>query len=73
MMVEYGAMNIARIEEEDGTAIIDAGYILSEYGEPVQLEILEADRDGKNPVRVKITPGSHLWGDEARDVLIEKI
>ena len=61
------------LEEEDGTAIIDAGYILSEYGEPVQLEILEADRDGENPVRVKITPGSHLWGDEARDVLIEKI
>lgn len=61
------------IEEEDGTAIIDGTYTLTDYNEPIQLEILEADRNGKNPIRVKITPGSHLWSDESREILIEKI
>lgn len=61
------------LEEEDGTPIIDAAYDLTDYGEPVQLEILEADRNSKNPVRVKLTPGSHLWSDETRSILIEKV
>lgn len=61
------------LEEEDGTPITDATYALSDFGDPVQLEILEADRAGKNPVRVKMTPGSFLLGDETRDILIEKI
>lgn len=60
------------LEEEDGTPIIGANYLLTDYGEPVQLEILEADRDGKNPVNVKLTPGSHLWSDETRNILIER-
>ena len=60
------------LEEEDGTAILDADYELDDYVEPIQLEILEADRNSKNPVRVKLTPGSNLWSDETRSILIEK-
>lgn len=61
------------LEEEDGTAITDSNYELSDYGDPPQLEILLADRASKNPVRVKMTPGSFLLGNETRDILIEKI
>jgi hypothetical protein len=61
------------LEEEDGTPIVETDYDLDDYGEPVQLEILEADRNSKNPVRVKITAGSNLLSDETRDILVEKI
>ncbi len=61
------------LEEEDGTAITTSNFILSDYGEPTQLEILLADRNGKNPVRVKMTPGTPLLSGETRSVLIEKI
>jgi len=60
-------------EEEDGTSITNVIFDLDDYGEPVQLEILEADRNGKNPIRVKITSGSNLWSNETRNILIEKI
>jgi hypothetical protein len=61
------------LEEEDGTSIVEIDYDLDDYGEPVQLEILEADRNSKNPVRVKITAGSNLLSDETRAILVEKI
>jgi len=57
---------------QDEELLIDENFELDDYGEPVQLEILETDRNGKNPIKVKITPGSSLWSDETRDILIEK-
>ena len=59
--------------EEDGTPILDATYQLALYTEPIQLQILEADRSGKNPIQIVVTPGSALLGDDPRDILIEKI
>lgn len=60
------------LEEEDGTPITDSNYELDAYGEPAQLEILEADRDGKNPIVVKLSSMSNLLGD-SRQITIEKI
>jgi hypothetical protein len=61
------------LEEEDGTPISDSTYDLADLGDPAQFEILLADKAGKNPVRVKMTPCSYLLGDETRDILIEQI
>jgi len=60
------------IEEEDGTPITDSNYELDAYGEPPQLEILEADRNGKNPIVLKLSPMSNLLGD-SRQITIEKV
>lgn len=60
------------LEEEDTTPITDSNYELDAYGEPTQLEILEADRNGKNPIVVKLSPMSNLLGD-SRQITIEKI
>jgi len=60
------------LEEEDGTPITDSNYELDAYGEPAQLEILEADRNGKNPIVVKLSPMSNLLGN-SREITIEKI
>jgi len=61
------------LEEEDGTAIMDAVYQFDDLTDPPTIEILEADRGGKNPVRVKLTSGSYLLSDETREILIEKV
>lgn len=60
------------LEEVDGTPITDSSFELDAYGGPAQLEILEADRNGKNPIVVKLSPMSWLVGD-SREITIEKI
>ncbi len=60
------------LEEIDGTPIIEADFILDNYGEPKQLEILEVDKNGKNPIVVKLSSGSSLLGS-SREITIEKI
>lgn len=61
------------LEETDGTTITEVDYVLDLYGEPTQLEILQADRNGNNPIVVKLTPGSQLLSGEDREITIEKI
>jgi hypothetical protein len=61
------------LEEEDGTPITDAMVAVDSDGEPNEYEITSAMRNGKNPVRVKVTPASHLLADETREILITKI
>lgn len=60
------------LEEEDGTPITNDSYELDAYGEPAQLDILEADRNGKNPVVLKLSPMSNLLSD-SRQITIEKV
>ncbi len=66
------ALNIL-LEEEDGTDILEQRFLLSEYfGEPA-LDILLADRNGKNPIVVNMTPESELVSNQTRNITITNI
>ena len=63
------ALNIL-LEESDGVDILEQRFLLSEYfGEPA-LDILLADRNGKNPIVVNMTPESILVTNQTRSITI---
>ena len=61
------------LEEEDGTDILNTRFELNEYIENPGIEILEADKDSKNPIVVTVTAENQLLSNESRSVTITKI
>lgn len=61
------------LEEEDGTDILEQTYELSEFIEEPGLELLLADRNGKNPVIVNMTPENALISSRTKNITITSI
>ena len=66
------ALNVL-LEEEDGADILEQRFLLSEYQEEPALDIFLADRNGKNPIVVNMTPESELVSNQTRNITITSI
>jgi hypothetical protein len=61
------------IREEDETEISDVVYDLSSFGDPKYYQLIEAEREGNNPVRVGLSALSSLSSLGERSILMEKV
>ena len=61
------------LEEEDETAISSETFNLSLYEDEPFYNLLESERDGKNPVRIKLTPINDMDSIGTKSLLVENI
>jgi hypothetical protein len=64
--------NVALLEEDD-TEISNTTYTTTEIGSPPSMSLVDADRGGNNPYKIKITPGGVNASSQPREIQIEKL